>query len=286
MTSSNLPAAIVGGPDQTLNIYYLKGRIAPQTDLSGPGFIGNWEEDGFSFLFYNRSCRPKIDRLLAAQPRLELIDAYQMTYAEWLGERPATYRVGRFDVVPVWETGGKDGGPATDRHRLVLDPGVVFGSGTHATTRDCLLALDAVYLEGRPRTVIDLGTGTGVLALAAAALGCRSALAVDLNLLAVRTAAGNIRINRMEDRVLAVQARAEAFIDHPAELLVANIHYDVMRRLIPSAGFRQKRWFVLSGLMRSQAAAVAEQLAGAGSILRGHSIGTDIWHTYWGTNPP
>ncbi|MFZ0726941.1 MAG: 50S ribosomal protein L11 methyltransferase [Desulfobacterales bacterium] len=286
MTKSDLPAPIVAGPDETLHIYYLKGRVAPQIDLSAPGFIGNWEEDGFSFLFYNRSSRPKIDRLLAARPHLELIDAYQMTYAEWLGERPAAYRVGRFDVVPVWETRGKDDGPARDRHRLVLDPGVVFGSGAHATTRDCLLALEAVYHEGRPRTVIDLGTGTGVLALAAASLGCRTALAVDLNLLAVRTAAGNIRINRMEDRVLAVQGRAEALIDHPAELLVANIHYDVMRRLIPSAGFRQKRWFVLSGLMRSQAAAVSEQLAGAGSIVRGHAIGTDVWHTYWGINLP
>ncbi|MFZ0134925.1 MAG: 50S ribosomal protein L11 methyltransferase [Desulfobacterales bacterium] len=286
MTSRDLPAAIGAGPDQTLHIYYLKGRVAPQADLSAPGFIGNWEEDGFSFLFYNRSCRPKIDRLLAAQPHLEMIDAYRMTYAEWLGERPAAYRAGRLEVVPVWEAERKDGRPAPDRHRLILDPGVVFGSGTHATTRDCLLALSAVYGEGRPRTVIDLGTGTGILALAAAALGCRSALAVDLNLLAVRTAAGNIRINRREDRVLAVQGRAEAFIDHPAELLVANIHHDVMRRLIPSAGFRQKKWFILSGLMRSQAAAVADQLAGAGSIVRGHSIGADIWHTYWGINPP
>ncbi len=286
MTRSDLPPPIVGGPDQTLHIYYLKGRVGPQTDLSASGFIGNWEEDGFSFLFYNRPCRPRIDRLLAARPHLELIDAYRMTYAEWLGERLAAYRVGRFDVVPVWEAGAKDDGRAPDRHRLVLDPGVVFGSGTHATTRDCLLALEAVYLAGRPRTVIDLGTGTGVLALAAAALGCRSALAVDLNLLAVRTAAGNIRINRMADRVLAVQGRAETMIDYPAQLLVANIHYDVMRRLIPSAGFRQKRWFVLSGLMRSQAAAVAGQLAAAGAIVRGHAIGTGIWHTCWGTNLP
>jgi ribosomal protein L11 methyltransferase len=59
MKRSDRPAAIVAGPDEELYIYYLKGRVAPGMDLSAPGFIGNWEEDGFSFLFYTRACRKK-----------------------------------------------------------------------------------------------------------------------------------------------------------------------------------------------------------------------------------
>ena len=103
MKRSDRPEAIVAGPDEELYIYYLKGRVAPEMDLSAPGFIGNWEEDGFSFLFYSRACRKRIAALLAAQPQLEMIDAFQMPYAEWLGERPVSYSVGRFYIVPVWE---------------------------------------------------------------------------------------------------------------------------------------------------------------------------------------
>lgn len=285
MRKSDRPEAFVAGPDEELYIYYLKGRVAPGMDLSAPGFIGNWEEDGFSFLFYSQACRKRIAALLAVQPQLEMIDAFQMSYAEWLGERPVSYCVGRFDIVPVWEIERKEHDAGGDLHRLILDPGVVFGSGTHATTRDCLRALEIVYAEEGPQSVIDLGSGTGVLALAATALGSRSTLAVDNNLLAVRTAARNFRMNGMADRILAVQGRAEAFIEHPADLLVANIHYDVMRRLVKSAGFLQKKWFILSGLMRSQAGSIGEQLVRVGSILRQQWIGENLWHTILGMNP-
>lgn len=285
MKRSDRPEAIVAGPDEELYIYYLKGRVAPDINLSAPGFIGNWEEDGFSFLFYTRAHRNKIAALLAAQPQLEMIDAYQMTYAEWLGERPVSHSVGRFDIVPVWEIDRNEPGAGGNLHRLILDPGVVFGTGTHATTRDCLRALEAVFAKQRPQAVIDLGTGTGVLALAATALGSRLTLAVDINLLAVRTAAKNVRMNAMADRILAVQGRAEAFIDHPADLLVANIHHDVMRQLVMSAGFRQKKWFILSGLMRSQAGSMAEQLRRVGSIVRQRWTGEGLWFTFLGMNP-
>ena len=66
----------------------------------------------------------------------------------------------------------------------------------------------------------------------------------------------------MKNRILAVQGRAEAFIEHPADLLLANIHYDVMRLLVKSAGFLQKKWFILSGLLRSQAGDISRKLSG------------------------
>ena len=285
MRKSDRPEAFVAGPDEELYIYYLKGRVAPGMDLSTPGFIGNWEEDGFSFLFYSHACRERIEALLAAQPQLEMIEAYQMPYADWLGERPVSCRVGRFDIVPVWDIERKIHDAGGNLHRLILDPGVVFGSGTHATTRDCLHALEIVYAEEAPQSVIDLGSGTGVLALAATALGSRLTLAVDNNLLAVRTAARNFRLNGMADRILAVQGRAEVFIEHMADLLLANIHFDVMRRLVKSAGFLQKKWFVLSGLMRSQVGSIEECLVRGGSIIRQQWIGEDIWHTILGMNP-
>lgn len=283
---SDRQKAVVDRPLEDLYIYYLKGRVTPDKDLEAPSFIGNWQEDGYSFLFYTRPCAGRIDAILNDQPQLTLIDAYHMTYAEWLGEQPTALSAGRFIIAPPWEKGLTNDGPPGEFLRLVLDPGVVFGTGTHVTTRDCLRALESVYAAvSVPRTTIDLGTGTGVLALAAAALGSRKTLAVDINFLATRTAAKNIRLNRMEDRILAVQGRAESFIDHPADMLVANIHYDVMRLILNTAGFRKKKWFVLSGLMRSQFSAVSDLLAESGADVLKRWAGDGIWHTLLGTNP-
>ncbi len=89
---------------------------------------------------------------------------------------------------------------------------MVFGTGTHATTRDCLEALELAFNSHHIESVLDLGTGTGLLALAAARLGCKYILAVDINLLAARTTQRNIRLNQLDDKILAVQGRAEDFV--------------------------------------------------------------------------
>ena len=286
MRMNNRQIKYVDGPLEDLYIYYLEGRAAQDTDTEVPDFIGNWEEDGYSFLFYSRPCAERIDEILIAQPQLTLIDSYHMTYAEWLGESPATLSAGRFIIVPPWEKGQEEAGPNGDSLRIVLDPGIVFGTGTHVTTRDCLRAIERVYeSDSPPRSAIDLGTGTGVLAIAAAAMGCHKTLAVDINLLAARTTSKNVCLNQMENLILAVQGKAEIFIDTPVELLLANIHFDIMRLILTSAGFRQKKWFVLSGLMRSQAKAVVELLAESGAEVLNRWESDGIWHTFLGTNP-
>ncbi len=152
----------------------------------------------------------------------------------------------------------------------------------HATTRDCLTALEQACSGAGCRTALDLGTGTGLLALAAARLGCGRVLAVDLNPLAARTARDNIGRNRLGHRVLAVQGRAEDFVDLPADLLVANIHYDVMARLIAAPGFLRKRRFILSGLLRSQAGDVARELARMPVTILGTWARDGLWTTFLG----
>ncbi|MEE8430938.1 MAG: 50S ribosomal protein L11 methyltransferase [Candidatus Desulfatibia sp.] len=100
-----------------------------------------------------------------------------------------------------------------------------------------------------------------MLALAAFRLGCSKTLAVDLNFLAVNTALKNVRLNRMQDTVLVIQGLAEDFIDSPCDLVIANIHYDVMKQLVDAQGFFDKEWFILSGLLHTQAIDIAYRLS-------------------------
>jgi ribosomal protein L11 methyltransferase len=164
----------------------------------------------------------------------------------------------------------------------ILDPGLVFGTGTHPTTRDCLDAVELAVRETTPQVVLDLGTGTGLLALATARLGCKINLAVDLNLLAAKTAAKNVRLNDLEGRVTVVRGYAEDFIVFPADLLIANIHYDVIKKLIRAESFASKKRFILSGLLRSEAKQVRIELERLPAKILKSWTHEGIWHTFYG----
>ena len=279
MNTYSAKAISVSGPIEDLFIYYLSGRLRPQNECLGDAFLGNWYEDGFSFLFFSRPAFEKIKTLLARQPDLTFIDKYQMSYDEWQGNRPAPTTIGRLLIMPPWNRVAAD----PDRS-VILDPGVVFGTGTHPTTRHCLEAIETICRHQKIETLIDIGTGTGLLSLAALKMGCRKALAIDLNFLAVRTAHHNIALNHLQDRMVAVQGRAENFIDIESDLVIANIHYDIMKRLLVSRGFLSKKWFILSGLMRGQSDHIMAELSRLPIqlIKKWHHDG--IWHTFLGKN--
>jgi ribosomal protein L11 methyltransferase len=108
--------------------------------------------------------------------------------------------------------------------------------------------------------VLDLGTGTGILALAAALLDAEKVLAVDLNPLSVKTARKNVRLNGLEGSIEVVEGLAEDFVEETADLVLANLHHNVLLKLLGTAGFLEKRWYVLSGLLRSQVREIRDQL--------------------------
>jgi ribosomal protein L11 methyltransferase len=269
-------------PWEELFIYYLKGRLELRNQIFQDNFIGNWEEEDDSILFFSSPANQQIEKLLHRQPHLEYVDSYRMPYDHWLGEKFSTFEHGTFRIMPPWEIPGNHVDASTDRHQILLDPGLVFGTGTHPTTRDCLEALELAAGSMQLSTVLDLGTGTGLLALAAARLGSPRVLGVDLNFLAAKTASRNVRLNRLEDRVVIAQGRAEDIIAYPADLIIANIHYDVMHHLIGTDGFLAKRRFILSGLMRSEAKEVACNLARNQVKILKRWTHDGVWHTFYG----
>ncbi|MBM9606388.1 50S ribosomal protein L11 methyltransferase [Desulfopila inferna] len=265
-------------PESMLHIYYLQGRIAKDKKIVNKNYLGTWEEDEFSFVFFLQEAPDAIEALIEEQKDLVLLDTYQMTYEQWQGGKIEPRQIGGFLVVPPWFTP-----PAEEPSTVItLDPGVVFGNGLHPTTRDCLQAIEITCAGGKVETMLDLGTGTGILALAAIKRGCIKAVAVDYNFLACRTARDNVVLNEMENNIVVINSQAEIFSEIPTDLLVANIHYDIMKDIIRSEGFLKQKWFVLSGLLTSEAAKVEEYLAGLPVLILQRWSQDGTWHTILG----
>lgn len=265
-------------PDSMLHIYYIEGRISKDTKIINTNYIGTWEEDDFSFLFFQQPARETVKKLLQSSPDLTLIDTYEMTYEQWQGGKTGPSQIGSFLLTPPWFTP-----PAEEPSTVItLDPGVVFGNGLHPTTRDCLQAIEIACSGQKVETMLDLGTGTGVLALAAVKRGCRKALAVDFNYLAAQTARKNVLLNDLQGNIVVINGQAEPFTEVATDLLVANIHYDIMKDIIRSRGFLKQKWFVLSGLLASEARKVEAFLKDQPVVLLHRWGQNSTWNTILG----
>ncbi len=266
-------------PYQDLYIYYLEGRLdREQEPLLGPHFLGNWIEEGSSFLFFSRPTRELVKAIVDTDDCLRLVEEFHFTYDEWQGGKIEPFAVPPFVIVPPWE----DSQDLNRGIKILLDPGVVFGTSLHPTTRGCLSALATVYERENIDRVLDLGTGTGILAIAASLLGAKWVLAVDINPLAVKTASANVRLNELENRIEVREALAEETSDHASDLLIANISYDVITTIMRRDGFLKKKWFILSGLMRSQADNTRLALSEYPAEIVQEWNHEMVWHTFLG----
>ncbi|MEM6445854.1 MAG: 50S ribosomal protein L11 methyltransferase [Cyanobacteria bacterium P01_D01_bin.123] len=168
----------------------------------------------------------------------------------------------RFVICPVW----LDVPPHGDRHVLLLDPGVAFGTGEHATTQMCLESLAEIFAtDAPPITVADIGCGSGILSLGAAKLGAHRVYAVDIEPQAVQVTKANCDRNQLTETISVCLGSIEA-IPTPADGIVCNILAEVIIPLAPhfAAIARADSWIVLSGLIQSQIEAVTEAMTAAG----------------------
>jgi ribosomal protein L11 methyltransferase len=159
---------------------------------------------------------------------------------------------------------------------IEIEAALAFGTGHHGTTRGCLLLLDQVLKARRPRRVLDLGTGTGVLAIAAAKALHGAVLASDIDPASVRVARDNARLNEVGNLVQTIRATgfsAPPFKAHgPFDLVLANILANPLRQmatpmarhLAPSASV------ILSGLLPNQASGVIAASRARGLVLLRH----------------
>jgi ribosomal protein L11 methyltransferase len=135
-------------------------------------------------------------------------------------------RVGSLIITPPWQAPSLQPSPPVTVIRI--QPSMGFGTGHHATTRLCLLALQAMIVRGR--SVLDLGTGSGVLAIAAALLGASTVTAVDHDPDAIASARENLSLNRVTDRVRLEQADFRLASRFRGDLVMANLTGGMLAR--------------------------------------------------------
>jgi ribosomal protein L11 methyltransferase len=236
-------------PPEKLFIYEIQGRVYPPDDLTGEDFLGCWREGEYSYLFFGTPREEAVKAWVGTLADARYSSENVMNYADWEAGQPLqkTSMAG-FHLCPVWE----DPDPAADEIVIRMEPGLAFGSGYHPTTRTCLTLLRRVYDTDTPRRVLDLGTGTGILALAALALGAERVVAVEYNELAVLTCARNLKHNQRRAQVDLFQADARHFAHLPADLVLANIHLDVLLDLLDIPAFLDKGWYIFSGILGAQ----------------------------------
>lgn len=166
-------------------------------------------------------------------------------------------------ILPEWEPV-----PETERAILKIDPGAAFGTGTHATTKLCLSALESVVKDGD--TVLDIGCGSGILSIAALLLGAKSAVGVDIDSLAVKTARENaVKNNLYEPEFTAIEGDLAEKISGKYDICVANIVADVIIRLCENITdyVHDGSYFVTSGIIDTRADEVYEAMVGAGFTI-------------------
>lgn len=196
------------------------------------------------------------------------------------------FRVGRrLYIRPSWDTGDEGEPSRPGDITLVLDPGMAFGTGLHPTTQGCLQAIEKLATPGA--SVLDVGTGSGILAIAAAQLGATSVAAFDVDELAVRATEANAAENGVSDRIQVWQGELDSVrergIGPTFDLVLANILAPVLVRLLKENGLlgyvAPTGHLVLSGIILEQGPDVVRAIEEAG----GRVIETQVlgdWVTF------
>lgn len=167
----------------------------------------------------------------------------------------------RVTITPTWEDYEKK---TEDELIIELDPGMAFGTGTHPTTILCIQALEK-YIK-KDDIIIDIGTGSGVLSIAAAKLGASSVSAFDLDEIAVKSAMINVKLNNVQDKVTVKQNNLLDHVEGPADIVVGNLLAEIILRF-PDDAYRVLKpngLFITSGIIKGKKQIVKEVLEQSG----------------------
>jgi len=207
--------------------------------------------------------------------RMQVEDVPQQDWSESWKSLIKSVQVGRLWVGPPWDV---DHAPK-DKVRLIIEPKMAFGTGDHPTTSLCLEAVDAYLAKHPGASVLDVGTGTGVLAIAARKLGAARVVGMDNDEMSVQLAQENAQVNGTPEVELSGKTLEQ--LPGPFDLVLANILANTLVDLAPLLASKVGHFLVLSGVLAHQreeveAAYVREGLTPAGGGSQGEWVRIDL----------
>ncbi len=226
---------------QRLYVYHLNCPDLPP--ITDPDLIGIWQEDDSPILFFHRP-KEKLIAQLCRDLGCDVIYQADLDYADWeAGQDITAFTEAGLTVAPVW---------AEERADIRLDPSVIFGTGFHPSTRLCLETMGKYCRtpELNLKTMLDLGCGTGLLAIAGARLGLSQITAIDHNPLACDVARKNVALNECADRIQVRQTDLRRELpDTGVDLVVANLYHHLLAELFAKPSFWAGKLYLLSGFI-------------------------------------
>jgi len=222
--------------------------------------------------------------VLGANPAAHEVECRRVTTRDWDAIWRAQFTAqdvgSRLRICPPWEA-AREAGRSDARRLVVIQPGMAFGTGSHCTTRFCLEILDRLCSESTVTSLLDVGTGSGIVAVAAAALGVPRVLAMDREHDAVEQAARNIRLNRVGGCVQLVQADARGdSITGRFDAVCANLYDELLIELSSKLVERAGRHLIISGIRAEAAEEVAAAFARDAAFER-YRAAEDEWVGMW-----
>jgi ribosomal protein L11 methyltransferase len=233
-----------------LIVYECQGSHPPLGEPEGSSFLGIWPEPPFYYLFFECEPGAGLSRWLEKQRGWVLQQSYRLDYDKWQQVSAERIEIGPF----VIEMNPGREHPAERGEGIVmrLDPGLVFGSGLHGSSKGCLLAIARLFEQFPIRSAVDMGTGTGILAIACGLLGACRVRAIDNNPLAARVARKNILLNGAEKSVEVLVADDLSVLKAPSDLLIMNLEWPSLMKMLTRNDWLDYRWVILSGFLERQ----------------------------------
>ncbi|MGT2926468.1 50S ribosomal protein L11 methyltransferase [Streptococcus cuniculipharyngis] len=250
------------------------GEIFLDVEQSDQIVVTGYYPDTMDLVWVRERIEQGLRDLAIEEARVSVTELAEEDWADnWKKYYEPTRITHDLTIVPSWT----EYEPMAGEKVIRLDPGMAFGTGTHPTTKMSLFALSQVLRGGE--TVIDVGTGSGVLSIASSLMGAKEIYAYDLDDVAVRVAEENIALNQTVANIQVAAGDLLRGVPHEADVIVANILADILVHLTQDAYrlVKPEGYLIMSGIISDKWELVKDKAEEAGFFLETHLIQGE-WH--------